>query len=166
MPYLEASNPKSEETLLLNSILLQTYWGICSYKPHPTYAIEKLGLFDVVLAVVPLDDEACERGFVALAVLPGQIPRVCAILGRPLYPPFSEQNARSADSGWKERQHSIACGIYKSFRKYLVLHENWCSANESELADCVREWFLYQMDGSRVFFRDGHGSGSSQELSK
>ncbi|KAL5365843.1 hypothetical protein BJX96DRAFT_169437 [Aspergillus floccosus] len=58
---------------------LETVWVKCPYLPHPTRYIKHLELYDVVLAVVPLDEGCPVIGHVALAVIPGGVDRVHAI---------------------------------------------------------------------------------------
>lgn len=119
----------------------QTFWTKCSYQPHPTQVIESAGLFDVVLAVVPLESNWCETGHVALAVLPGGMDRVRCVLDYDLYPCLYEENGQLAPNGSEPEKLRIASTIISSFREWLNIHERWCSSHSAELHVYVKDWF-------------------------
>lgn len=120
---------------------LQTFWAKCSYQPHPTQIIESAGLFDVVLAVVPLEGSRCETGHVALAVLPGGMDRVRCVLEHDLYPCLYEENDQLELHGSEPEKLRIASIIINRFREWLNIHERWCSSHGTELQGYVKDWF-------------------------
>lgn len=119
----------------------QTFWAKCSYHPHPTQVIESAGLFDVVLAVVPLESSWCETGHVALAVLPGGMDKVRCVLDYDLYPCLYEENCQLALNGSEPEKLRMASIIINRFRQWLNIHERWCSSHGTELQACVKDWF-------------------------
>ncbi|RAL03378.1 uncharacterized protein BO80DRAFT_423275, partial [Aspergillus ibericus CBS 121593] len=125
------------------SVQLETVWVKCPYWPHPSQFVEDLGLFDVVLVVVPLDDDCPSIGNVALAVLPGGLERVHAVLGSPLHPPFSRENIAWWDTSCRRRITDLATHIYGSFCKWWVINELWYM--DYGLNAEVRAWFLKNM---------------------